>query len=194
MNKVYLEENIFYMEDFLSEESYLTLLDFCNSGDFTFGDPHVKQRGIKYVHPNVDVKYIKAYDEYIKKMKSIFDNEIHSLVPLNHIQTYKKYEPEMGYDKHLAMGPHFDDEGYRKDYNFQDLDEPVIYFGAIYYLNDNYAGGELLYPEKNISVKPKANMLVAHAGPKEYTHAVNQVLGNDRFQIPAFVRNNKCIV
>lgn len=39
-----------------------------------------------------------------------------------------------------------------------------IGYGFCLYYNDNYAGGELEYPELGIKVKPKANSLYIHAG------------------------------
>ena len=67
-------------------------------------------------------------------------------------------------------------------------DEPHngVLTGIVMYINDNYLGGELNYPEYNLTYKPKARSLACH--PSNYLHEVNQINGNERYVITAFVR------
>lgn len=56
---------------------------------------------------------------------------------------------------------------------------PLLVNGVVYYYNDNYEGGEIEYPDFNISIKPKPGMLVTH--PAETMHVVQRFYGADRF-------------
>lgn len=192
MTKTYIEDGIFYIENFLSEESHAALTEFCNINDFTFDDLYISQRGKKHVDFDAPDKYLNAWNEFITKMEGLFNNNIHSLVPVRDVRCYRKNNGKEDASKKWTIGPHYDDQGYRTDYNFQDLDEPVIFYGCAYYINDNYDGGELTYLKKDITIKPSSNMLICHLGNENYEHAAFQNYNNDRFYITAFVLNNKC--
>jgi len=53
---------------------------------------------------------------------------------------------------------------------------------AIVYLNDDFEGGELYYPNLGITHKPKANQLVSHVtNDINYLHGVTPVSKNNRY-------------
>lgn len=61
-------------------------------------------------------------------------------------------------------------------------------FGAVYYLNDDFEGGELHFPVKNFKFKAKKNSLVIFkANDKQYVHGVDPVTAGKRYAIPSFV-------
>lgn len=61
-------------------------------------------------------------------------------------------------------------------------------FGMVIYVNDNYEGGDLYFPVKNISIKPKKNSLIIFdASSKEAVHGVKKVISGKRYAIPSFV-------
>jgi hypothetical protein len=55
-------------------------------------------------------------------------------------------------------------------------DYPTMKNGILYYLNDDYEGGEVHYPTLNITIKPKANSLIIH--PANLPHEVFSVKTN----------------
>lgn len=57
---------------------------------------------------------------------------------------------------------------------------------SLFYLNDNFIGGELFYPRHGIKVSPKPGLAVYHPGDIEYLHGVTPVLSGERWVIPAF--------
>jgi hypothetical protein len=77
----------------------------------------------------------------------------------------------------LEMFPHVD-----RDNGF---DQRL--FAAVAYLNDDYEGGEIYFPEINESIKPKAGMLVAfNCGPR-HRHGVKPTGGNAlRYTFPSW--------
>lgn len=66
--------------------------------------------------------------------------------------------------------------------------EKIITHGFVVYINDDYDGGEIFYPNKNISIKPIARSLVMHPGNKEYEHGVNEVRGSTRYSLSWWTR------
>lgn len=66
-----------------------------------------------------------------------------------------------------------------------DKNVPENKFGCVAYINDNYEGGELVYPRLGLSIKPKAGMLVVHASGEP--HLINTVKGHPRYMITCFV-------
>lgn len=62
-------------------------------------------------------------------------------------------------------------------------------FGAIIYLNNDFTGGELHYPNLNISVKPEPGMLAVHPGTLEFLHGVRPVIGNTRYTLTSFFKS-----
>jgi 2OG-Fe(II) oxygenase superfamily len=61
-----------------------------------------------------------------------------------------------------------------------------VAYGFILYLNDNYDGGELYYPNKGIEYKPVKNTLVIHPSTEEYTHGVKAVSSGTRYFMTMF--------
>lgn len=52
-----------------------------------------------------------------------------------------------------------------------------------YYPNDNYEGGELVFPRFNLTIKPKANEAVFFPANYVYVHTVNKVTSGYRYAV-----------
>lgn len=72
----------------------------------------------------------------------------------------------------------------------EEVDRPHIYhwrnFGCVYYLNDDYEGGEIYFPNQNIELKPKPNTLVFFPGTLEFLHGVNPITNGIRYTLTSF--------
>ena len=59
--------------------------------------------------------------------------------------------------------------------------EPFIEFSCVIYLNEDYTGGEIYFPRKNFSIKPKKYSAIFFPGnSKEYEHGVSEVTSGSR--------------
>ena len=67
---------------------------------------------------------------------------------------------------------------------------PWRLFGSVIYLNDNFEGGEIHYPLRNISMKPKPGMLSVHPGTLDFLHGVRPVTQGIRYTIASFLTTN----
>jgi hypothetical protein len=79
-------------------------------------------------------------------------------------------------DKEMHDGP---DAGKPNNFPWYDL-------GTVFYLNDDYEGGELFFPLQGIKFKPKARAAYFFPGDKNYIHGVTPVLSNCRYTAPFF--------
>ena len=61
-------------------------------------------------------------------------------------------------------------------------------YGAIIYLNNDFEGGELYYPNLHIVVKPEPGLLAIHPGTLKYLHGVKPVIGNTRYTLTSFFK------
>jgi Rps23 Pro-64 3,4-dihydroxylase Tpa1-like proline 4-hydroxylase len=59
---------------------------------------------------------------------------------------------------------------------------------TVYYVNDNYEGGEILFPRFGLSYKPKANELLVFPSTYVYNHSVRPVLSGTRYAVVSWMK------
>lgn len=66
--------------------------------------------------------------------------------------------------------------------------DPSVAYAAIIYLNEDYVGGELFFPNKNFTVKPPAKSLLIFPGSEDFLHGVHAPgEGPLRYVLPSFI-------
>lgn len=76
-----------------------------------------------------------------------------------------------------SMGPHVD------DYKQPGI-KPVM--SGVIYLNDDVEGGELNFPEQNITIKPKAGSIVVFPSVEPFYHQSLPVIKGEKYMSPVF--------
>lgn len=66
-----------------------------------------------------------------------------------------------------------------------------IEYAALTYLNDDYEGGEIYFPEYDMEIKPKAGTLVFFPGSDLYMHGVRPITSGTRYAIMTFFTTPK---
>jgi hypothetical protein len=79
-------------------------------------------------------------------------------------------------DKEMHEGP---DTGKPNAFPWYDI-------GTVFYLNDDYEGGELYFPLQGIEFKPKPGAAYFFPGDKNYIHGVRPVTSGVRYTLPYF--------
>lgn len=79
-------------------------------------------------------------------------------------------------DKELHTGP---DAGKPNDFPWYDL-------ASLFYLNDDYEGGELYFPLQGIQFKPKRGAAYFFPGDKNFIHGVTEIKSGIRYTCPFF--------
>ena len=65
-------------------------------------------------------------------------------------------------------------------------DFPYFDIAGLFYLNNDYEGGELYFPEQNIQFKPKPGAAYFFPGDKNYVHGVTEIKNGERYTCPFF--------
>lgn len=81
------------------------------------------------------------------------------------------------YGKGQFFTNHIDDH---KDYHRR--------VSTVYYLNDNYTGGEINFPRFGITFKPKANQMIVFPSTYVYNHSVSPVIEGERYAVVSWMR------
>ncbi len=69
--------------------------------------------------------------------------------------------------------------------------KPLVeeHYSALLYLNDDYEGGELEFPNEQLTIKPKPGSLVYFKGDADTRHGVKKVLSGKRINLVVFFRD-----
>lgn len=59
---------------------------------------------------------------------------------------------------------------------------------TLYYINDEYYGGEINFPRFNLSFKPKANQMIIFPSTYVYNHSVSPVTEGERYAVVSWMR------
>ena len=79
-------------------------------------------------------------------------------------------------DKELHDGP---DAGLPNDFPYYDI-------ASLFYLNDDYEGGELYFPLQGIQFKPKRGAAYFFPGDMNYIHGITEITSGIRYTCPFF--------
>jgi hypothetical protein len=82
--------------------------------------------------------------------------------------------------------PHIDGESLWQPPN----DQPLIWrkstdrdISTVFFLNDDFEGGDFVFPELNIRIRPKPGMLVCFPSTRHYIHGVEPITKGERFSM-----------
>lgn len=159
-------------ENFLPDEMYRTLRQFAettNIYDTNLHDSVWNQRVVHFSQTPEEIKSIGR--EYIKlvKEKIMTDFELETEV-FTDVLCFNRWR--IG-DMQL---PHADDEN---EYHWRK-------FGCVFYLNEEYTGGQIGFIRQDTMLKPKANTLVFFPGDAEFLHGVRPINNGIRYTISTF--------
>lgn len=177
MKKIYLHPDIFYVENFLTREEMLYLYWECISGEWPSQnelDPKLRSNWTNKIRILKDEKGIKTITDIRDRIYSLLPEGSDNLLITNskNLKRYRVGDEDKGGE--WAMNPHHDG-----------VQNPWKY-GVIIYLNDNYEGGELVYTNLGIEIKPKAGSIVMHASNDDCTHAVRKMISGTRYMMTFF--------
>lgn len=61
----------------------------------------------------------------------------------------------------------------------------------LFYLNDDYTGGELEFTQLGLTIKPKTGMMIAFPSYKEFAHKVHPVTSGFRYSLVSWLETEK---
>lgn len=82
--------------------------------------------------------------------------------------------------------PHADKELHEGENAGKPNDFPYYDIASLFYLNDDYEGGELYFPNQDIKFKPKSGAAYFFPGDMNYIHGVTEIKNGIRYTCPFF--------
>ena len=67
---------------------------------------------------------------------------------------------------------------------------PIRDYTALAYLNDDFTGGELVFPDLDVVIAPKTGLLVGFPSNHKFVHSVRSVLSGKRYSLPIWFTVN----
>jgi predicted 2-oxoglutarate/Fe(II)-dependent dioxygenase YbiX len=151
---------IYEVEDFLTQDEVSGMLLSAKPEGFFTDHPH-------NIIQNMTSESLSLIPTISKRLMSYFDNA-HSHTPINNVRRLTENE---------YMNIHSDGGNPKNPQR--------IVFGIAIYLNDDFEGGELYYPDLDISIKPKVGSMVVHES--HFLHEVLTVRSGNRYSITTFI-------
>jgi len=144
---------------------------------------------------NLEVRNTLWYnitEEVAKKLEeAVAGCFVTHVAPKYHCQ-FKSYEPVQflgypvgGHYKGHNDGEHFNTETRQ----WERIMERDVSF--LFYLNDQYGGGELEFYDLGLTIKPKKGMMIAFPSYKDFAHKVHPVTWGHRYSLVSWVATKK---
>jgi hypothetical protein len=151
--------NIQVTQNILPKEEHEQLLDYVIS----VGHWKIQPWGVKVLPPQEMPK------EIAKMLDKVFMLAYEKCLELYDVELYPFENgriPLVRFEKNYKMNEHADTTGD---------------FAAIYYINDDYDGGEINFMDHNLMIKPKSNSFVTFPSNADYWHEVLENTGKERY-------------
>lgn len=165
-------DGIYEIKDFLTDNELKDIL--ISAGEDGFFESHPGNI-IQNLKPE-SLNHIPAIND---RLLSYFDNAV-SLTKINNIRRLKANE---------YMNAHTDDTdgGYPRNSLNQELEQAVkkVVFGIVIYLNDDFTGGQISYPNLGLKIQPQKSSLIIHDA--KILHEVLPVIDGNRYSLTSFV-------
>jgi predicted 2-oxoglutarate/Fe(II)-dependent dioxygenase YbiX len=171
---------ILQYENFLTQEDYLVLRNFIeNSNDWQKQKSPLWDRRIVNIF-NIDIQRTEVFN-VISKLHDMTKNEIN-----NHFNVEGElHSDQIQFQRTFPQPdapPHSDSTDNDGNYNGTSHRK----FSSLLYLNDQFTGGNLWFPNQNVEVEPKPNKLILFPSTFEYMHGVKAVTSGVRYSILEF--------
>jgi hypothetical protein len=187
-------DNIVALENFMTEEELLRLNTFIrNNNNWDVTETHYNENGTVIYDADYWANRVATYPT-IEKGDPEIPRLIEKMVARLKIEVDKFFNVDANptspamvrwlpgqlqmphADKELHTGP---DAGKPNDFPYYDL-------AGLFYINDDYEGGELYFPNQDIQFKPKAGAAYFFPGDKNYIHGVTEIKSGIRYTVPFF--------
>jgi hypothetical protein len=156
-------ENVQYIYNILSESEHNLILNYVESTEDwliqPWGSESVKYEKIPQEVLDALTKVFKLANELAKKKYGVEINPVDG----DKINLLK-------FTRGMSLVPHIDTESSEGNH-----------IAVIYYINNDYIGGEICFPDLHINIKPDPNTLVIFPGNENYLHEVRTVYEGKRY-------------
>lgn len=139
-----------------------------------------------------DTHHLHQTTTIVRKLRSIVKGGISSFVEPFYNIKIRDWEPlqllHYGSGGHYI--PHVDAETLYTDEEGLELWEKTLDrdLSVVYFLNDDFEGGELFFPKLDLLIEPEAGTLVCFPSDHNYIHGVKPVTTGRRYSVVTWMR------
>lgn len=187
-------ENIIELENFMTDEEFSKISNFAKSiTEWDYTETRFNENGTviydsEYWKDRVatsntinkqDPTIFPMIEKMVDRLKVVIDDFFKVDAWATNPAIVKWLPGQFQYphaDKELHQGP---DAGKPNDFPYYDL-------ASLFYLNDDYEGGKLYFPNQGIEFKPKAGAAYFFPGDLNYVHGVSTIESGIRYTCPFF--------
>ncbi len=178
----HLGDGIYYLEDFfpLHKELKKEVEIECDKVNFLDDENKEIPYDIKDKSGYFLIKNISPLSNLILELNSLIQSKIELFLNKKLISQWKNTE-NVGVIGRYPIGgsmPDHQDRVYSSD--------EYYFYSSVYYINENYKGGRLFFPEKNIGVNPKENSIVLL--PSHLTHRSEEIVDGQKIISATFFK------
>jgi hypothetical protein len=187
-------DNIVTLENFMTEEELTTLNDFIRSNEtWDQTETHYNENGTVIYDAGYWSNRVATYPT-INKVNEEIPKIIEGMVARLKVEVDKFFgvdalptSPAMvrWLPGQLQM-PHADKELHTGQDAGKPNDFPYYDIAGLFYINDDYEGGELYFPNQGIQFKPKRGAAYFFPGDMNYIHGVTEIKSGIRYTVPFF--------
>ena len=199
MNKEEIAPGIVIYSDVIpdSENLYKDIEEGMASAGFTWNAAAVKESTDPMVNKKTrdtstfGIPYKgKVEDLAIQSLQDAFLNNVNNLFFEHFDPIEKDYMADYGIftDWHDTYGILKYGEGQQFTNHIDDHPSYHRRISTVYYLNENYTGGEINFPRFNVTLKPKANQMIVFPSTYVYNHSVSPVTSGERYAVVSWMR------
>jgi hypothetical protein len=151
--------NIKITENVLSNEEYKQLLEYAINADSWQTQPW----GVKFI---VSKQMPEKISNILNNVFALAHQECTNFYNVKLYSFENNQVPLIKFEEGYSMNEHADTAG--------DI-------AVIYYLNDDYKGGEINFMDHNLKIKPKANSFITFPSNSDYWHEVLTNTNKERY-------------
>lgn len=186
-----LKDKIFYIKNFLFSETCELLVSTFSRDNLRqsekvgiFGGPGKGEKesfsvsGIEKITASSDEKDINLGIDIFTGVLTNIEKTASNIFNKNLVLKSYFYSHMKKGGKNLLHVDNYE-EKYSKDYS------------AILYLTNSYTGGNVIFPNQELTIKPDPGTLVAFIGSEDVPHEVEEVVEGDRVNIICFLHEKE---
>jgi hypothetical protein len=174
------QNRIVEIANFVSPDTARNIINYIESYSSSWGDIAFYGSSGMGIHPDdpkladydLPPRFFETLREKFKEaIQLVFDREV--VANTSHAQKW---------DVGGFAAPHSDNSDFDGSPNAFEINKYV----GILYLNDDYEGGELYFPDHNLEFKPAAYSYICFPGGIENIHGVKEILKGTRYTMVSF--------
>lgn len=176
MDKIILEDNIYYYKNIF--DNLDDILNYVKDTDVEWKDWYASDSNLLYgKYIGGEIQLVENIYSSLKNtvFKCLYDYCLNTNKPLGFVPNFYKIQK---YNTNAYMGPHVD--------SIDKTAEKTPTISIVIYLNDDYEGGEIKFPNQDIFIKPEAGSMIIFPSYEPYVHDPQPTKSGDKYMSPVF--------